>query len=332
MALATGRLSSHHPELSSFDDLPSLEDHMDSDPPEDHSSLHFSEEFFSDSSNFPLFDPPFIEEMHVLTGTTHADNMRHIIARIEPWGNEIGLIRAAEELASVLDSIAQCCRVEHRSDLFVREQDAEGIRVQDDASDDELSQQVSEAIERYLEAMHGSSRSIESAITYVRDELHLPWPWLAYELHLKLLMDSYQYVVGIDMPLGYRFDPDDPPAAPFSWTFETRPGETLSAAQRRFTEEANAAVAQLQALPNEASPAELGRIRQDLEQITRRNTRWFYRHRICQERINQLAKTYHTERAGDPDHPTFPDCSCRGTVRTGIKEADRVLGLTPFHF
>ena len=55
---------------------------MESDPLEDHSYLHFSEEFDS-SIEFPFFDPPFIEEMHTLTGTTHAENMRHIIARIE---------------------------------------------------------------------------------------------------------------------------------------------------------------------------------------------------------------------------------------------------------
>jgi hypothetical protein len=82
MALATGRWSSHHPELSSFDDLPYLEDPMDSDPLEDNSYICSSGEFES-SNEFPLFDPPFIEEMHTLTGATHAENMRHIIARIE---------------------------------------------------------------------------------------------------------------------------------------------------------------------------------------------------------------------------------------------------------
>jgi hypothetical protein len=323
---------------------------MDSDPSEDHSYLHSSEEFFSDSSKeFPFFDPPFIEEMHALTGTTHAENMRHIIARIEllnclsedpyviarikTWGNDIGLIQAAEELASVLDSIAQCCGLAHRADIFYPEQDPEAMTTRDEVRDEELSQQVSQALERYQEAMHRSSPAIEAAITYVRDELHLPWPWLAYELHLKLLMDTYQYFIGIEMPMSYRLDPDDPPAAPFSWTFETRPGETLSAAQRRFTEEANVALTQLQALPDDAAHAPLGRIRRDLEDTVRRNTQWFYQHRISKVPQRQLARTYHDERAGDHDHnPTFEYCSCRTNVRIGIKEAERVLGLTPFHF
>jgi hypothetical protein len=314
---------------------------MDSDPLEDNSYLHFSEEFDS-SDEFPFFDPPFIEEMHTLTGATHAENMRHIIARIEllncfsenpcviarieTWGNDIGLIQAAEEFVGVLDSIAQLCGLAHRSDLFLQDQDHSGIRLPDGMSDEELSRQLSQAIARYQESMHRCSQSTEAAITYVRDELHLPWPWLACELHLKLLMDTYQYVLGVEMPMGYRLDPDDPPAAPFNWTFETRPGETLSVAQRRFTEEANAAFAQLQAFQDDAAHAPLGRIRKDLEYIVRRNTRWFYRH-------------YHAERINDSDHPDFdsihpdfPSCSCRTNVRTGIREAERVLGLTPFHF
>jgi hypothetical protein len=181
--------------------------------------------------------------------------------------------------------------------------------------------------------MHCSSQSTEAAITYVRDELDLHWPWLALELHLKLLMDTYQYIIGIDAPMGYRLDPDDPPAAPLSWTFETRPGETLSAAQRRFTEEANAAFVQLHALPDDAAHAPLGRIRRDLEGTVRRNTRWFYQHRICREPQRQIARTYHAERVGESGHnPTFEHCSCRTNVREGIKEAERVLGLTPFFF
>jgi hypothetical protein len=321
---------------------------MDSDPLEGNSHLHFSEEFDS-SIEFPFFDPPFIEEMHTLTGTTHAENMRHIIARIEllncfsedprviarieTWGNDIGLIQAAKELASMLDSTAQLCGLAYRSDLFLQDQDRSGIRLPDDMSDEELSHQIFQAIARYQEAMHRISQSAEAAITYVRDELHLPWPWLACELHLKLLMDTYQYVLGVEMPMGYRLDPNDPPAAPFNWTFETRPGETLSAARRRFTEEANTAFAQLQALLDHGADAPLGRIRRDIEDTVRRNTRWFYQHRSSRVSQRRLARTYHDERAVDPDHDsTFECCSCRTNVRGGIREAERVLGLTPFHF
>jgi hypothetical protein len=321
---------------------------MDSDPLENSSYLHFSEEF-DPSIAFPLFDPPFIEEMHSLSGTTHADNMRHIIARIEllncfsedprviarieTWGNDTGLIQAAEEFVTVLDSIAQLCGLAHRSDLFLQDQNTGGIRLPDDMSDEKLSSQLSQAIARYQEAMHCSSQSTEAAITYVRDELHLPWPWLALELHLKLLMDTYQYIIGIDALMGYRLDPDDPPAASFSWTFETRPGETVSAAQRRFTEEANTAFAQLHALADDGDRAPLGRIHKHLEDTVRRNTRWFYRYRICGEPQRQIARTYHAERAGEAEHNlTFERCSCRTNVRDGIKEAKRVLGLTPFRF
>jgi hypothetical protein len=321
---------------------------MDSDPLEDNSYLHFSEEFDS-SIEFPFFDPPFIEEMHTLTGTTHAENMRHIIARIEllnclsedprviaqieTWGNDIGLIQAVKELATVLDRQTQCYGLEHRSDLFLPDQDLEALTPRDEALADELSQQVSRALERYQEAIHRSSPAIEAAITYVRDELHLPWPWLAYELYLKLLMDTYQHCIGIEMPMGYRLDPDDPPAAPFSWTFETRPGETLNAAQHRFTQEANAAFAQLQVLPDEEAHAPLGRIRKDLEDTVRRNTRWFYQYQIGKVPQNKLARTYHAERVNEPGHDKEPPaCSCRTNVRDGIREAERVLGLTPFHF
>jgi hypothetical protein len=322
---------------------------MDSDPLEDHSYLHSSEEFFNDSSkNFPFFDPPFIEEMHALSGTTHVENMRHIIARIEllncltedprviarieTWGNDIGLIRAVDEVATVFDRVAQQCGLAHRADLFMSEQDSDTITLQDEALDEELSQQVSQVLERYQEAIHHSSPAIEAAITYVRDELHLPWPWLAYELYMKLLMDTYQYMFGIDVPLGYRLDPDDPPVSPLSLIFETRPGETLRAAQRRFTEEANAAFAQLQALPDDENHAPLGLIRRDLEDTVRRNTRWLYRHLICHDCPYQIAKAYHAERIGEDHDRPFGDCSCQQNIRDGIREAKRVLGLTPFFF
>ena len=249
------------------------------------------------------------------------------------WGHHIGLIQAAEALAPLLDRQAQCYGLAHRSDIFLPDQDLEALTPQDHALAEELSQHVSQAIERYREVIQHTSPALESAMTYVRDDLHLPWPWLAYELHLKLLMDTYQYILGIEAPMGYRLDPDDPPVAHFSWTFETRPGETRSAVQRRFTEEANAAFAQLQALPDDGSQVPVGRIRRDLKDTVRRNTRWFYQYRISKVPQRQLAITYHAERAVDPDHDRlFPLCSCLTNVRGGIREAERVLGLTPFHF
>jgi hypothetical protein len=129
---------------------------MNIDPLDNRSNLNSSPDLLNDPSNFPFFDPPFIEEMHALTGTTHTENMRHVIARIEllyllyedpqmiarikTWGNDIGLIQAAEELASVLDSLAQCCGLAHRADIFRPEQDPEAMTTRDEARDNELSQ------------------------------------------------------------------------------------------------------------------------------------------------------------------------------------------------
>jgi hypothetical protein len=294
-----------------------------------------------------LLGPFHIEEMYHVTGATYADNLRHgcarvellncldedpqVLAHLETWGREIGLIQAAEEAARLGEEEAELCGVRGRWEIWRREEH-EPLGPPDEARDQVLSERLTQAMERVLEAFRRNTEVFEAACAYVRDELQLPWIWLAWELSNMLLLDEFQYVFGIELRKGLRFIPEDPPAADFSWTFAKRPGETFRSMQQRFIEESNQAYAQIQPASGDVVDVPTGRLRKDLEETTRRYTRWFYRHRFCQENPYQIAKTHHAERDQAHQQQPFPKCSCLRNVLDGIKEAERVLGLTPYFF
>jgi hypothetical protein len=272
-----------------------------------------------------------MEEMYHVTGATYADNLRHgcarvalldclaedpqVLAHLESWGREIGLIQAAEEVASLGEEAAQLCGVGSRWEVWRREEH-EPLGPPDEARDQALLR-LTEAFERFLEAFRRSTEVLEAACAFVRDELRLPWVWLAWELTMMLLLEAFQEVLGIEVCKGLRYIPEDPPAADFSWTFTTRPGETVSAAQQRFNAEAHTAFVQIQPVPDAPEQIPLGRQRQDLEELARRNAQWFYRHKVRQEPISRIARDCHVSRVN---------------VYDGIKKAEQVLSLTTYVF
>jgi hypothetical protein len=148
-----------------------------------------------------------------------------------------------------------------------------------------------------------------------------------------VMLDAYQYVLGIEAYEGIRFIPEDPPASDFSWTFTKRPGETVNAIRQRYIEEANAALAEIQPVPDAPEQIPSGRQRKDLVEKAQRNTRWFYRRKVRHEALLHIARDYHTERVDHkPCNRQFPSCGCERIVRKGIKEGERVLSLTPYFF
>jgi hypothetical protein len=316
---------------------------MDRDPGEDSSP----EPCDARADDF-VFELPHIGETHALTGTTHADNIRsacarvelldhldgdpQFLARLEDWGHRIGLLHATEELARLAEDVAQYLGLEHRSDLW-REREDDPVPQTDDAAAKELLHRFAQTSERWCTAIARLDELLEPVCVYVRDELQLNWPWLALEILHGLTREVWGHVLGVEMIQTYRLDPPpDPEVSPFEYTFRTRPGETLSAAQQRCIAEANEAVAQMHAVPQDTGDVPTGRLHKDLEETIRRYTRWFYRHRFRQENPYQIAKTYHPER-DRKDHPRpFPQCSCYRNVLDGIREAERVLGLTPYFF
>jgi hypothetical protein len=287
-----------------------------------------------------------IPEMCEVSATTEADIYRHGIARVElldclaadpdvcarldAWGSTIGLMQASEALARLLEAKAQLCGLRHRSELW----GAGDLEPFDEAQDQALDRQVNESFQHYHEALAHSDEVYEAAKRYVRDELGLHWgPWLALTLFIQVLSDAWMYVLGVERAFAFGYQPPDPPAQDFSWTFTNRPGETVSALGQRFIEEANAALAEIQPVPDAPEQIPLGRQRRDLEEKTRRNTRWFYQRKVRRETLWRIARDYHAERVDrKPCKRPFPSCGCEKIVRKGIEEAERVLSLTPYFF
>jgi hypothetical protein len=295
-----------------------------------------------------VFELPYREEMYALSGATHADNIRNgyarvelldclgddpqFLARLEAWGHRIGLLHATEALAHAAEDAAQCLGLAHRSDLWQAREPATIPQTEDASAEGQLHRIV-QAAEHWYEAILRLHELLDPVCAYVRDELHLDWPWLALEMIDELARQVWSYAFGIEIVHVYRLDLPDPEVAPFEYTFQARPGETLRAAQQRLIAEVNEAVAQMHAAPHDTVDVPTGRLHKDLEETIRRYTRWFYRHRFCQEKPYQLAKVYHAERDQAHQRQRFPKkCSCLRNVLDGIKEAERVLGLTPYFF
>jgi hypothetical protein len=53
------------------------------------------------------------------------------------------------------------------------------------------------------------------------------------------------------------------------------------------------------------------------DETTKRQVEWFYRHRLCGESINKIART---------------DLYDRATVRHGVREAERILNLAAYRW
>jgi hypothetical protein len=278
------------------------------------------------------------------TAATYADGVRHgaarvelldcladdaqVLARFEAWGREIGLIQATEEAASLADEVAQRCGLRGRFDVWQRRGEIT-VEPPDEAQDQALLQALDQAVERFLAALRRSDGVFDAACGYVRDELRLPWVWLAWGLAKMLLKGAVAALYGIEVHEEVSFTPEDPLAADVTFTFRTRPeeGETARAAQQRLQEEVAAVYAQIQ-----PEPLPTGRLRKDLVEKTRRNVRWFYRHRVCHETPYAIAKEEHTKPHRESHPRDVKDCSCLRNVLDGIKEAERVLGLTPHLF
>jgi hypothetical protein len=303
-------------------------------------------------TDFPehiLPNPLPIPEMFEVSATTEADMYRHgsarvelldclvadpdVCARLDSWGRAIGLIQASEELARAIEAAAQRVGLRHRSELWGA-RDREPREPFGEAEDAGYTRQVREAGERYLEALTRVDEVLEAATRYVRDELGFRWGvWLAYTLYVQVIYDANMHILGVERDFAYGYEPYDPPARDFTWTFANHPGETVSAKQRRFIEESNAAYAEIQAVPDAHEQMPFGRQRQDLEAKARRNARWFYRRKVRQELIVSIARDHHATRVKDKTcTKTFPGCACRTNVYDGIAEAERVLSLTPYFF
>lgn len=171
----------------------------------------------------------------------------------------------------------------------------------------DFEHEFSELLRRFRETNH--TIIADRIIGFVKQELKLPWAWVAYELGEA----SYRWLFDIALcRMRYKtvwVEPIDPPAPPIDFAFRTSPDESVSEARKRFIEEQEQIKRQLDTY---ALPAGKSRNPEAIE----RHVDWFFRNRILGESITSIAKSLDEER--EPD---------RKTVRDGINDTFALLSI-----
>lgn len=277
-----------------------------------------------------------------LVGSTHAENVKHVLARLAfmsvmfedkrvnelwwDWGKYTGLNEAAGKMASAWDQVADAAGVDHRGyvwELLETESD-DNVSALENCLGCELVEAANAALDEFVQCMeklrNHADRLTDEATVFVRDTLQLRWPWLALEL-----IECFGYaVLGFALGRVQRFEGwaegIEPVAPDVEIEYKTVPGESLSQAIERLTESFIEAIEKI-TKPQDHESLPRGRIPLDeeveLQDGVGKYARWFYRNRICGESIRHIAVTDEYDRA---------------TVRRGINEAERLLGLTQWVF
>jgi hypothetical protein len=302
---------------------------------------------------FPYFQSPICfgkldDVMHAVSGDTRVQNHLSTLARetllsylrtderltayLQEWSASIGLPEIERDISDFLDRVVRRFGLSRRADLarFVR---PPHIPIKDFLPEWYCLQA------RLYAAYDRAGEVMDVACRYVRDELQLPWPWLAFRLTFDLFEQAHERALGVTFVrrrTSYLDDHVHGPLVPHVTFpgFETRDGEPLDEAIQRCMDAAREHCNTLRAMAP-AVPGDLpkGRFWTVQESNTRRNIRWFYEHRICHKRKYQIAKAYHAERSDSGHEGAFPSsCSCRQNVIDGIEAAERLLGMSPYNF
>ena len=294
---------------------------------------------------FPFFDGPvphprFYKMMYDVSGETrveshlitlargillsHVRTDEHLAARLQDWSASIGLPAIEHDIADFLDRVARRLSLSRRGDL------ARHRRTPDTLIEDFLPEW--DGLQDRLYAAYGrAGEVVDAAWMCIRDELQLPCPWLAFRLTYDLFDQAHERALGatfIRQRTSYLDDCVYGPFVPHVTFpgFETTHGERLDEAIQRYMD---AVREHCNTLRSMAIGLPKGVLRKDHEGNTRRNVRWVYEHRVCQKRRYQIAKAYHAERPNKDHDGVFPRCSCYQNVKDGIKDAERLLGMSP---
>jgi hypothetical protein len=212
-----------------------------------------------------------------------------VIARLDQWGQATGLMDAAQVMTAAVD---------------------------EQTASDGLS-----AIDRAMERLVKMS---EDRITFLRDELHLPYAGVGAELLQELCERAYAVIYGDGTPPTHSLEVhlSDPPAPNFQLRgFRKKAGETESEIVQRLEEHLNAEFARLLALCEVQGHLEVGRNR---TKEVPRYAHWFYCQHVCQKSIRSLAREHHIEKHHKKD---FDRCDCRSSIAEAIKQAETLMDL-----
>jgi len=265
-----------------------------------------------------------------ITGASAAENVRHVIVRVafinefahgdrflafcKRWAALCGLEEPAAAAARALEAVADELGLRSRGELFENPQETTQT-----ANLEELIRVSNQRTDEFLEKFESVAwEPVSADAVELLKSLDLPWPWLAAQLVEMFMLSLWQFIIGRLVVINHWVEPPDLPAPPFEHRFCTRSDETVNEALTRFLSEMHAA---LDRLSGHVPEIPRGRMPSDLDAEfangVGRYGRWYYRHRIRGESMNSIARDAHCDRA---------------TVRRGLREAERLLDLTPYAF
>jgi hypothetical protein len=279
--------------------------------------------------------------LNALHASTEAEHHMHALARVallnllstdptvvrrhSKWMHATRHGRAVFEFVEQFGRCAETLGLENAGAFMqlVKSAPADGmvtIQAEDESDAEHISKtinaQVARANELFDEVVE-SSGCFESefitdeAITLVRDEWKLPWPWVANELvRLWILrMHSLTYGIRFTQVCWAESDPLDRPAPSAEFTFASKPDETIRQALERFLRETKTTIVH----PFVEASAPLPKGTKTREAIAVRYVEWWYRKNILAESIRSIA--------GKDDDK-------RALVRRGIRRAELWLNVS----
>jgi len=285
-----------------------------------------------------------------LGGSTEAYNKAHVIARIELI-SRIAELENYQQLwdewaanVGILEPILACERVWERLQELLGDneyyrwrrhmEESEGdtssvyVDVEDPDKAKVISTEVNGLIKtadaaadvllaRMNEVNNWDDSFIESIISLVKNDLHLPWSWVAYELfQLSIRIPGVRAKGEISIEIFWT-EKIQYPAPELSFVFDPIPEETAEEQSSRFAREVSIYRDQVDAISSEiAVPA--GQ-RRDPEKIAQ-YIGWMFRNRVLSESILGIS-----EYEKDGKKRVIP--VDRSHVRYGINQAVGLLGV-----
>lgn len=284
---------------------------------------------------------PFVAVADLLRADSQADMNKHAIVRgalmnalvndqqvlttFDMWSRHTRIGELASAAAEALDRIATAVGLEDRAQLFAEDGDVRHLSGANPEDVEHVCVNLNTIGARLTQHEGLNLLEILTGLTAV--QLGLPWAFVPIELHRAYCLLVQEHVMG--------------------WTFELRPHANVLPDVDAYTEAVRSAgerliswkdtdpralsksvheelLKQLDLLDAEVPK---GRAANGDGSYLEQYARWFYRHRVCGERVSLLAREYSERQRGLGPNTTVHD---HPTILRGIDEAEKWLNLAEY--
>jgi hypothetical protein len=287
-----------------------------------------------------------IEEFTYLGGNTEAYNEAHVIARVAllnrivsdqrwydlvtEWAGQTGLLQHAKKCRDLWLELLELIG-EEALEQFWQGADIINISVNDNEDAETLQAKIRSLFSRadteselFYNDLSSSNHARSELLTnmiekFVREDLRLPWVWVAWELIERAFADLFGYSTATIWTQHQSVELLNPPAPPLSITFTTYPGESAREARARLLEEISKPLEQFDAILEDTYIPK-GQRRMDMEESIEQQVDCFFRHRVLGDSIYSI-NLYDGE---DQKRPIPLD---RSNVKRNIERAIGLLGI-----